>query len=241
MPSNYELILRGMKLLDINPEEPKLPNFDQYTALDFDLLRDAANLIGSDPNEAAAALFPCVMEKTALDAMLGILRLIAMRASELEHCFRGDEDKADHFSAEVELAYQNLPACARRWRKHPDWPEATFEGEVYQFVVTTFDIDTALKIIGDREPAMIDIKGIVGALPFNRIDKEHAATVDLTKPLLIADIASTDKEARAKGDPVYMPIDGWHRIYKAHNTGVTELPAVFLTREETDHIMRDPY
>ena len=116
-----------------------------------------------------------------------------------------------------------------------DWPKATFEGEVYQFLTTCFDIDAALEIVKGREPVMVDMTGAYQGLVFNRVDKEHAKTVDLDKPILIADIASTTD---TPDQPCYMPIDGWHRIWRGHHEGREALPAIVMTSEETDHIMR---
>ncbi|MFD0659700.1 hypothetical protein [Thermocatellispora tengchongensis] len=59
-------------------------------------------------------------------------------------------------------------------------------------------------------------------LAFVRIDKAHAATVDLTKPLIIAPIE----------DLGHMPIDGFHRIWKARREGIETLTARLLTSEE---------
>lgn len=54
------------------------------------------------------------------------------------------------------------------------------------------------------------------------INEAHAATVDLTKPLIAAPIE----------DAGYLVIDGWHRVWKARNLGVETLPVHYLTAEE---------
>ncbi|RFS85973.1 hypothetical protein D0T12_04860 [Actinomadura spongiicola] len=59
--------------------------------------------------------------------------------------------------------------------------------------------------------------GALGALI--RVDADYAETVDLSRPLLAVPLP----EVRT---PIV--IDGWHRIHKARETGVAELPVIFL-------------
>ncbi|TDD87360.1 hypothetical protein E1293_08110 [Actinomadura darangshiensis] len=63
--------------------------------------------------------------------------------------------------------------------------------------------------------------GALGALI--RIDDDYAETVDLSRPLLAVPLP----EVRT---PIV--IDGWHRIHKARQTGVTELPVIFLDGDD---------
>jgi len=63
--------------------------------------------------------------------------------------------------------------------------------------------------------------GALGALI--RIDPEHAETVDLSRPLLAVPLPDV-------GTPIV--IDGWHRIHKARQTGISELPIVFLNADD---------
>jgi hypothetical protein len=240
MTDTQKLVLQVLDQMGINPEDPELPDFDKYTALDVDLLQDASNLLAADTVWASQILFPFRNEGRAHEGVLALISFMTNKASELQHSFQGDDEKAKLHAGLAELAYDKLPVWAR-WRKNPDWPEAKFEGEVYCFLTTRFDVEVALQIVEGREPVVIDIKSAVSALVFNAINKKHAETVDLTKPLLIADIASIDDKAREEGRPCYIPIDGWHRIWKAHRDGITELPAVFLTRDETDHIVDSPF
>ncbi len=55
-------------------------------------------------------------------------------------------------------------------------------------------------------------------------------TTDLTQPVIIATLPGT-----ADG-PLALLIDGTHRLYKAHATGVAVLPAGVLTEAETSAI-----
>jgi hypothetical protein len=58
------------------------------------------------------------------------------------------------------------------------------------------------------------------------VDPKHAATTDLSQPIMIAPIITHSGE-RAGG----VAIDGWHRIYRALSEGVRELPGYILTEE----------
>lgn len=71
--------------------------------------------------------------------------------------------------------------------------------------VTTFSTQVAAKLIG-----------------FIRINADHAKTVDLTCPILIATI-------RVDGKDWSLPIDGYHRIQRALDEGVHTLPAIVLS------------
>ncbi|MGI5206176.1 hypothetical protein ACQEU6_31970 [Spirillospora sp. CA-108201] len=64
----------------------------------------------------------------------------------------------------------------------------------------------------------------IGALSaLIRVDQDHAETVDLSHPLLAVPLPEV-------GTPIV--IDGWHRLHKARQTGVTELPVVFLNADD---------
>lgn len=58
-------------------------------------------------------------------------------------------------------------------------------------------------------------------------DKALSDVVDFTVPVLVSPII-VDDDVKS-----YMVIDGWHRIYKAHKHGLTEMPAFVLTVKET--------
>lgn len=58
------------------------------------------------------------------------------------------------------------------------------------------------------------------------IDPDHAATVDLSYPVML--LGSRSELSGGQG----RVIDGWHRIYRASQLGIAELPAVVITAEE---------
>jgi hypothetical protein len=59
------------------------------------------------------------------------------------------------------------------------------------------------------------------------IDLEHARAVDLSYPVLLLESSGAI-------------IDGWHRIYRASQLGIAELPAVVITADEEALIRLDP-
>ncbi|WP_433426237.1 hypothetical protein ACQP1V_43070 (plasmid) [Microtetraspora malaysiensis] len=93
--------------------------------------------------------------------------------------------------------------------------------EVFRFGFYAWNINLAEDIVQGREPDHIRVDE-AGPLFFVRIDEAYAATVDLTKPLILAPFADCGN----------LVIDGWHRIWKARRDGVETLPAHLLTPEE---------
>lgn len=57
-----------------------------------------------------------------------------------------------------------------------------------------------------------------------------ANDVDLTRPILIVSRPLSD------GEPVTIPIDGYHRLFRAWHDGVETLPAIVLTAEQEQEI-----
>ena len=54
--------------------------------------------------------------------------------------------------------------------------------------------------------------------------------VDLTRPILIVSVPLSD------GEPVTIPIDGYHRLWRAWHDGVETLPAIVLTAEQEQEV-----
>jgi hypothetical protein len=108
-----------------------------------------------------------------------------------------------------------------------------------------FDVTAAAAIIrGEpRETISLPVEPWAGAYGLDRdgsdtgtipllgpgpgFDRAYAMTTDLTQPVIIATLPGTG------GGPLALLIDGTHRLYKAHATGVAELPAWVLTPAET--------
>ena len=97
--------------------------------------------------------------------------------------------------------------------------------ELFQFLSATFDVTDAKRLVAGRPVVAVDPmtwRSYI-RLPQDKtlyalhidIDKEHAQHSDLTLPILIARLTRTS----------YLPIDGWHRIYRAIETGTAQLGA----------------
>jgi hypothetical protein len=67
------------------------------------------------------------------------------------------------------------------------------------------------------------------------VNPDHAATTDLSKPIMLAPIITHSGEEIGG-----IAVDGWHRIYRALTEGVTELPAYILT-EATSVAAQHPW
>ncbi|GAA4102295.1 hypothetical protein [Nonomuraea soli] len=102
-------------------------------------------------------------------------------------------------------------------------PVDSSEVEWFQILAWRWDITTAKQFAQGRVPrGRLDPAAWKGMLGLIAINIEHAARVDLSEPLIAAPVPNGG----------LLIIDGWHRLHKALNTGVTELFAVVLTAEE---------
>ncbi|MEV8546956.1 hypothetical protein [Streptomyces sp. NPDC051572] len=61
-------------------------------------------------------------------------------------------------------------------------------------------------------------------LPVINVDKDYAASVDLSRPVLVAEVADM------RGHTIL--IDGWHRLYLAYTRGLAHLPCKVLNPEQ---------
>ncbi|MFI9597937.1 hypothetical protein [Nonomuraea sp. NPDC052265] len=95
--------------------------------------------------------------------------------------------------------------------------------ESFQMMAWRWDITTAKKLTRNRAAEVrIEPNEWAGMLRLVAINREHAAQVDLSVPLIMATVPNGGM----------LIIDGWHRLYKALTTEVSELYAVVLTAEE---------
>ena len=117
------------------------------------------------------------------------------------------------------------------------------EPEVFNFVSTQFDVELAKKIIREKPRSIMKMDithldkfvgkkpkqegGSYTLTPMISVDRSkfEGDVVDLSMPVIVA----------SKGKST-LPIDGWHRIAKALELGLNDLPAVLLTEEETREI-----
>jgi len=113
--------------------------------------------------------------------------------------------------------------------------------QTFRFITTTWCISHALELIGADPTAArlvpdLDITTLRQFLPLHpaqpghvklievRVDPQYAATVDLTRPIIIAPIVHRSGEHFG-----LIAIDGWHRIYRALTEGTTRLPGHLLS------------
>ncbi|MEU6783455.1 hypothetical protein ABZ912_30030 [Nonomuraea angiospora] len=106
---------------------------------------------------------------------------------------------------------------------------APTERQIFEALAFIWDVTAALELIQGRQPNRhINVDDWADLLRFVSIDENHAATVDLTEPVLLAPLPDP-----STGQPgMEMPIDGWHRISRALAEGVATLSAIALTPEE---------
>jgi hypothetical protein len=104
------------------------------------------------------------------------------------------------------------------------------EKETFTYLYLKFDIALAKWIIEGTPRELECIEPGPAWSMLVHIDKEHAMTTDVTKPLIVAQIV-LDRQV------VALLIDGHHRNYKAFKTGVKEVPVHLLTVKETFQIM----
>ncbi|MFE0156736.1 hypothetical protein ACFWY5_57095 [Nonomuraea sp. NPDC059007] len=102
-------------------------------------------------------------------------------------------------------------------------PVDSSEVEWFQILAWRWDVTAAKRLARGREPqGRLDPAAWKGMLGLITINTEHAARVDLSEALIVAPVPNGGM----------LIIDGWHRLHKALNTGITELRAVVLTVEE---------
>jgi hypothetical protein len=91
--------------------------------------------------------------------------------------------------------------------------------EVFSFISRSWDIKQAKQMVANRKPSgTIPVKAATGFFPMLNIDAQHAANVDLKRPVI-----------GVKVDGGVLPIDGWHRLHRAHSEGVESLPMHVLS------------
>ncbi|GAA2406180.1 hypothetical protein GCM10010191_12700 [Actinomadura vinacea] len=98
-------------------------------------------------------------------------------------------------------------------------PDRDATGQMFVFLGWAWDVDKAARLAA-RHPVMrADITRLGWARPVINVDPVHAATVDLSRPLLAVPVPNA---------AVPLVIDGYHRIHRAITERVTELPVILL-------------
>lgn len=100
--------------------------------------------------------------------------------------------------------------------------------ETFTMLADRWDIDKARAVLDQspREPIQVPIASALQIIGLIRIDEVHAQTVDLSAPIIVA----------LTPDGLPLPIDGWHRIWRASVEGYMTLPAYVLTLKESERV-----
>ncbi|MDF5758792.1 hypothetical protein [Spongiactinospora sp. TRM90649] len=98
------------------------------------------------------------------------------------------------------------------------------EVEVFQLLAWRWNVTAAKGYAAGRAPnGALAAASWAGLLSLIAIDRDHAATVDVSEPVIAVPVPDD-------GGPLV--IDGWHRIHQALATGTERLPVILLTAEE---------
>ncbi|MFC4912963.1 hypothetical protein [Actinomadura gamaensis] len=95
--------------------------------------------------------------------------------------------------------------------------------EMFILLGWAWDVDAAARLAARYPVRDADIRPLAWARAVIAVDPGHAATTDLTRPLLAVTLPHTDTP---------LVIDGWHRIHRALNSGVHRLPVVILNQTD---------
>ncbi|HKR81476.1 MAG TPA: hypothetical protein VJR27_00550 [Candidatus Saccharimonadales bacterium] len=117
--------------------------------------------------------------------------------------------------------------------------------QLFLFGPWSFDVDQAQAVIAERPRSTHTLPvepwaraygldeldnpntaSLIGPGP--SFDRRYAMTTDLAEPVMVAVLR--DQES---GQDCPLLIDGTHRLYRAHQEGIAELPAYVLTVEES--------
>jgi len=102
--------------------------------------------------------------------------------------------------------------------------------EEFEFDGDTYDVSAAKKLLKDKNRRVVNIAtdALKRMAPTVSISKRKALRpeIDLAVPIIVA-----IRRGRK------LPIDGWHRIYKALKNGIKTLPAQILTVEESREVL----
>ena len=94
--------------------------------------------------------------------------------------------------------------------------------EMFALLGWAWDIDTAARLAKRHPVQPAEVRPLARLMGLVRIDTDHAATADLSRPLLVVPLPNVPA-------PGYrLVIDGWHRIHRALTDGIDRLPAVLL-------------
>lgn len=127
------------------------------------------------------------------------------------------------------------------WSDHFNW---ILQDEGFKYFGTTWDVGKAKRLIKAKprkvltlsttqEAGLIYYEGSKNEIPFFSIfvDKYKAEEVDIQFPLIVIQRENVESFCVE-----FTIIDGWHRIHKASTQNIFQLPAVFLSINETKRV-----
>ncbi|MFC4328273.1 hypothetical protein ACFPC0_10595 [Streptomyces andamanensis] len=95
--------------------------------------------------------------------------------------------------------------------------------DTFRFGVYAWNVTLAAQLAQGEPVRHIDPADCRAGLAMVYVDEEHARTVDLSEPVLLAAVPELNS---------IFPIDGWHRVWRALDEGVRRLPCRLLTAEQ---------
>ncbi len=132
----------------------------------------------------------------------------------------------------VEWHYDNTRSAVERafgTRVRAGFNDEEEGDEMFTFGHYRWNVSEAWKLVADGRPASpVPTSQLATMLSLLGVDEEHAKTVDLSRPLIIAMHPLEPQSG--------IVIDGWHRIHRALSEDVKELPAYSLTRAESERV-----
>lgn len=101
------------------------------------------------------------------------------------------------------------------------------EREAFHLGAWVFDVTRALEITITTPATTIAVDLIRPIAGLIWVNPSAVSRADMSRPILLAYVPEMDG---------YLPIDGWHRIHRAIRDGIRELPAVRLTKQQSESV-----
>lgn len=120
-------------------------------------------------------------------------------------------------------------------RPSSDFAWYSTEAESFSFLGSRFDVRAAKRLIKNTPRPVLKVRVVQAAALLGGIAifEENLRAADTDFPIILATLTGKPGE-----DDVHLPIDGWHRIRLAVDSGLEFIPAVLLTADETRRIRR---
>jgi hypothetical protein len=125
-----------------------------------------------------------------------------------------------------------------RLRNHPETPteeckrciwhrQEPRRTEWFRFMVLGFNVTKAEELSKNIKTVIVPIEKVRAALSFTGVDGGHVPHVDMTKPLLVAELPPSLVN-KLEGAAQAMMIDGHHRLQGHVNQGNAEVPVRYI-------------